>query len=500
MRAVRRGGASVRLPVFVQLVLISALAMLLPAVAAAVEGAWSVAGAFAGSAALIATLALLVAIAARGAAHPLGGREPIVALVGAFALLPLIYAVPFHQALPRVGFLNAWFEMISSFTTTGATLFDSPAQLSRPLHLWRATVGWLGGLMTWIAAVGIFAPLGLGGFEVRAAVQNLSRGPGAGADPSTRLTRQTLRLTPIYAGATALLAVVLLAAGEAPVVAIAHAMSVLSTSGISPVGGLERAESGFVGELAILLFLTLALTRATFGGDLPGEDRRHLLQDGELRLALVLIAGVTAILTARHFVAGAEGEGLFAAVWGAWFTATSFLTTTGFESLWWLGATDYAGLSTPGLALVGLCLIGGGVATTAGGVKLLRAGALIRHGGREVGKLISPNSLGGHGAQARRVRRQGAAIAWVFVMLFALSIAATMVALSATGLPFEASMVLAVSALSTTGPLATVAAETPVSWAGIPAAAKGILAFAMVVGRLETLALVAMLSAEFWRR
>jgi trk system potassium uptake protein TrkH len=177
----------------------------------------------------------------------------------------------------------------------------------------------------------------------------------------------------------------------------------------------------------------------------------------------------------------------------------SFLTTTGFESAGWAQAQVWSGLSTPGLMLAGLAVIGGGVATTAGGVKLLRVYALYRHGEREMERLVHPNSVGGSGVIARRLRRQGALVAWIFFMLFAMSIALVMLALSLTGLNFETTTVLAVSALSTTGPLAGIAAETPISWAGLGGAAQVILAAAMVLGRLETLAIIALLNPDFWR-
>jgi trk system potassium uptake protein TrkH len=129
----------------------------------------------------------------------------------------------------------------------------------------------------------------------------------------------------------------------------------------------------------------------------------------------------------------------------------------------------------------------------------LRVYALVRHGERELERLVHPNSVGGSGQEARLIRRQGAYISWIFFMLFALSIAAVMLLLTSTGVQFETAMVLAVSSLSTTGPLASVAAEHPISYAGIPEMAKAVLAFAMVLGRMETLAIIALLNPEFWR-
>ena len=84
-------------------------------------------------------------------------------------------------------------------------------------------------------------------------------------------------------------------------------------------------------------------------------------------------------------------------------------------------------------------------------------------------------------------------------MIFAISIAAVMIALSLTGLEFEPAMVLTIASLSTTGPLANVAAETPISYATLAPSAKAILCGAMILGRLETLALIALLNPEYWR-
>ena len=97
------------------------------------------------------------------------------------------------------------------------------------------------------------------------------------------------------------------------------------------------------------------------------------------------------------------------------------------------------------------------------------------------------------------MRKQGAHIAWVFFMLFAISITLVMGALALTGVQFETAMVLAVAALSTTGPLAHVAGEYPIAYSGVPDSAKAILAAAMILGRLEALALIALFNPEFWR-
>jgi trk system potassium uptake protein TrkH len=148
---------------------------------------------------------------------------------------------------------------------------------------------------------------------------------------------------------------------------------------------------------------------------------------------------------------------------------------------------------------MGLALIGGGVATTAGGVKLLRIFALYKHGAREMDRLVHPSSVGGAGAEARRIRRQGAHVAWIFFMLFAMSVAITAACLSLTGLDFRASMILTIAALSNTGPLASITGEAATSYAALGAASKAVFAAAMVVGRLELLALIALANPALWR-
>ncbi|KJZ20129.1 TrkH family potassium uptake protein [Loktanella sp. S4079] len=504
-------GWIVKLPFFVVLMGIGALAMLVPAVHGVILEDFTTMRVFFYGFLLFSMLTLVVGLATAGYAPTNVARSQLIGLLSAFTLLPLMFAVPFYEAIGNTTYINAWFEMVSSFTTTGATVYDTSGRLTPSLHLWRALVGWLGGLLVWVTAVSIFAPMNLGGFEVRA-TSNIGKGAGSAltqisriADPSERLVRYTLTLTPIYVGLTFVLWIGLVVAGEFPYVALCHAMSTLSTSGISPIDGLYYAVSGFWGELLILGFLIFALSRLTFSRGMMGEANKGLWHDPEFRTAMVLIGLVTAALFFRHFIGAADQQSMvtiqqiFAALWGSLFTVTSFLTTTGFESHFWDGAASWSGLNTPGLFLTGMALIGGGVATTAGGVKLLRIYALFRHGEREQERLLHPSSIGGGGKEARRIRKQGAYISWIFFMLFALSIAAVMTLMSLTGVQFETSMVLSVSALSTTGPLAAVAAEVPIAYSGIPDSAKVILAAAMVLGRLETLAIIALFNPEIWR-
>ena len=499
------------LPLVVILIGIGAAAMLVPGLHAAAGRDWVTARAFLQSGLLFLILTMVLGLATAPYRPSRLARSRLLALLAAFAALPVVLAVPFHQALPTTTFLNSYFEMVSSITTTGATLYDDPSRLPPSLHLWRALVGWMGGFFMWVVAVAVFQPLNLGGFEV---LSGAATGPGKElnqisrvADPAERMARFSAGLFPVYLSLTLILWLGLKLTGDGALVAVIHAMSTLSTSGITSLPfGVAEANSGRSGEMLVFLFLAFALSRRTFAGADQGGGIVQTFRDPEFRLGLLIIAAVPALLFVRHWIGAYEvrDEGnllaAFGALWGAVFSVASFLTTTGFVSADWLAARNWSGLPTPGLILMGLAVFGGGVATAAGGVKLLRVYALWKHGMRELEKLVEPHSVAGSGKLARHLRRQGAYIAWIFFMLFAMSIAVVMLALSLTGLSLDHAITFAIAALSTTGQVAGVAGPVPLSYAALGDGARMILVASMVLGRVETLALIALLNPEFWRR
>lgn len=498
------------LPLFLLLFGIFSAAMIVPALYGAAIRELEAARAFfyAGILGLITFCLIAVAHAGRTPRH--GALGPLMSLFSAFVFLPLALAIPFIEALPTTTFINAYFEMVSAITTTGASMFDDPDRLDSTLHLWRAQVGWMGGLLMWIAASAILAPLHLGGFEVTSQAEPGRRDSNSGSQRApinhrARLMRVTSALLPIYAALTLLLWVLLLFGGEDPLVAICHAMSVMATSGISPIGGMENASVGITGEGVMVLFMFFALSRLTFSQDTVTATQGGLLTDPEFRIGLILIVGVPLVIFARHWIGAYDVEAFenvtqaAYALWGAVFTATSFLTTTGFVSEHWGAAQSWSGLGTPGIILMGLALIGGGVATTAGGVKLLRVFALYQNGMREMERLVHPSSVSGAGAVGRRLQSNGAFIAWIFFMLFALSLAAVTLLLALSGATFSEALVMSVSALSTTGPLMQFGMDEPIALLALSLPAKAVLCGAMVLGRLETLAIIALLTPDLWR-
>ena len=414
-------------------------------------------------------------------------------------------AAPLVAALPAIGIGGGYFEMLSCLTTTGATLFDRPQLIADPLHLWRALVGWLGGLMILATAFAILAPLNLGGFEIGQSGASLGDGVRSGTieEASRRIVRAIRQIAPIYGGATGVLAIVLVAAGDRPLVAVCHAMAALSTSGISPVGGVTGTASGRIGEMAIALFLLPAVSQR--GMDFRRWRRNPRFSDPQVQLMLISVIGITVVLFLRSFVGAAEIDrqdnltAALQAVWGSVFTVLSFLTTTGFESHDWRAMQLWSDLPDPGTILLGVAVMGGGIATTAGGVKLLRIYALYRHGLREMDRLIHPSSLGRRGQGDHLISEGGARIAFIFLMLFLIGLALVMVALAATGLSFERSLALAVAGLTTTGPAIQTLGEG-LAYARLSAPAQAIFCVAMIVGRMEALVIIALFNPSYWRQ
>lgn len=499
------------MPLPVVLLASAAVLMLLPAIHATTSGQPAVARAFFYSAVLLGVLTGFLALATWGYRPRSAARSHLRTLAASCILLPPVLTLPMLLALPNLSFGSAWFEMISAFTTTGATILPAHS-LPEAVHLWRGLVGWAGGFFILVSASAILAPLNIGGFELYAP-RAFGRPLGLRhdsdtdrAEPADRLARHALALLPAWLGLTGILWAGLHAAGDPELVAIMHAMGTISTSGISPLERFSEAPSGMPGEVLIFAGLIFALSRRLLPGAPQAGSDLPLLQDPELRTALILLLAVPAALSFRHLISDLAAYDTLdilrnlRALWGALFTTLSFMTTTGFDSGSWPLTRIWSGMETPGLFLLGLSMIGGGVATTTGGVKLLRIYALYALGRRETERLSEPSGIVGGGPFARHIRSEGAFIAFVFVILFAVTLGALNLILAAMGLEFEAAILLSISALSGTGPMADISQVSAIRWQDLDTAPRVVLAIAMILGRLETLALIAFAMPQAWRR
>jgi trk system potassium uptake protein TrkH len=515
-----------RLPVFPLCLGVLALAMLGPAIFGLVQRDWFSARSFLYCAIFtgFASATLAMALGSRG--HSDAARTELRDLVACWLLVPLFAGAPLWLRTPYIGAWGAWFEMVSAFTTTGGTVYAEPEKIAEAIHLWRGMVAWFGGLVTLVAAFAILAPRNLGGFEVATgsagvASQSIRYLPGqprprrggaiawqeaSMARLDDRLARTLRAVLPVYGALTAVLAFLFSAMGQSGLAASVHAMAIVSTSGISPYSNGLAANPSFPVELAAAFFMVLAATRLTYAEARRSDAIRRWYVDPELKLMALLVGTASVALFMRHWLGaltidlGDRVSEAPQAVWGVVFTSLSFLTTTGFQSASWESARDWSGLANPGLILLGLCAIGGGAATTAGGIKLVRGYALLRHGYRELERIAQPNSVLATGTRLHGILSQGAFLAWAFVMLYIMAIFVAVIALTLTGLSFERSLVAAISSISNTGPAFAMVTPGDIDFSRLSESQRVILAFTMVLGRIETLAVISLFNTDTWQQ
>ena len=492
------------LPLFVQLFGITSALMLVPSAHALALENYAEARSFFYSGLLGLFLIFMIALATSNRKIEETSVQQLASLALSFFLIPAFCAIPEYDAIRTTYFINTYLDMVSAFTTTGFLVFE-PEKLSNTVHLWRALVAWFGGGLIWLVAIAILAPMNLGGFEVTSGRSIHQTHYLTAKERQLFLYRNFYALLPLYLGLTGLLWLALSICGIPGFESLIFAMSVLSTSGITAVATLSDFEGIWFAEVVILVFLTFAITRGISARERSNTGLSNFSTVTELKIAAAIIIFTTLFLLFLQIFylleAGIPIIDLFTIkmIWGNLFTIMSFLTTNGWTSNFWFTTNEMSGFAVPGALFLGLVLIGGGVATTAGGVKLLRVYALYRNAIQEMDRLIHPSAIGQSRSIYQNELRGKAFIAWIFFMLFIISLAVITLLLSAFGLTFETALIASVSALSTTGPLPNLVMGSHIDFSIFNNGSKMILAAAMVLGKLEILVLLALFTSEIWR-
>ncbi len=449
--------------------------------------------------------------------HPIrAARSGLLALVIFYTAGPLIVAIPVAELVPGFGIVDAYFEMCSALSTTGASNIRDIEGVPNTVILWRSVCAGFGGFVSLVAALAIFAPLSIGGFEVRH-ILDRPQEPVSHArmsldavidrrEPVERAIWAARILAPPYIGMIVLCMLGLAAAGAPAFEALCYAFGAVSTTGftVNP-GGIAAYGSRSVELVLLFVIIPAAIGIAVHLQALRGRVRGYL-EDPECRYMVIAVAVIVTILFLRHWIGAIETRSTdewqagLRALWGTLFMAFSYITTAGFESADWEGATTWSALKTPGIALVGLAIVGGGAASTAGGVKLIRAALLGKHALNELARLTRPTEVRPIRSGSNRVTSGAMRIVFVFVMLYVFSVVLSALALTATGMGMIDAVMASISVLSNTGPLLPLITDDPDAWIGLADAGKVVLCIGMIVGRMETLAVVALLSPWAWRK
>ncbi len=495
------------LPFALQIFGVMAISMIVPSLYALVTEQFFEARMFFYTGLLGVTFLALIGLARSNQTSRETALDQMLSLALIFVFLPVFLAIPEYSVIRTTSFLNAYLDMVSALTTTGFEVFPA-SRLSDSLHLWRALVGWMGGGLIWVGAGAILSPLKQGGFVLYAQHANARRQANfiSTSERKLFLLRSAQTLMPLYIGLTGALWLGFILSGASGYSGFIFALSVLSTSGITAYQGVVGLSSGIWAEVLIVIFFTLALSRVFWAPEKTTGFAKGLFRDAELRLAIWITILLSCVLFIKQVASSTAPlaeygpEGLLALIWGNLFTILSFLSTTGWSSQYWQPIAPLSNEGIPGFLFLGLGLIGGGIATTAGGVKLLRFYILYLNALREVGRLVHPSSVGKTKSQNQHDLGQGAFAAWIFFMLFGLSLAGITLLLAASGLSFETALALCVSAISTTGPALMMVIDGPFDMIALSGLAKAILCLAMVLGRLEILVILALLRPEIWLR
>ena len=435
------------------------------------------------------------------------GVFQIFSLILSFLFLPIFLALPTWIIFPSINWVDAYLDMVGALTTTGFPVFEKEI-LSKPVHLWRALVAWFGGGLIWIAAFVILLPVNFGGLEIfsnEKKLQNSNRKLTLN-ERSTTLLKVSQKLIPIYLGLTFVLWGCLTSFGTEAYISFIRALSVVSTSGISGPENFYSDGAGFKGEFVIILFLFMAISNNIIKVFDKQLSLRGILSDLEIRLGLSITIGATVLITLKEASLGSFNTGLSGSfgsvieiIWGNFFTVFSFITTNGYVSAFWNPSLSSVDLSYTVIIFMGLCLFGGGVATTAGGIKLLRISILFSAFSNETGKLLHPSSVVIKKRNPRKDVEISVFMAWVFFMLFMVSTATLTIILTVSELRFEDALLLAVACLTTTGPIIEMVELNNFFITDLSFFSKIALVIGMVLGRLEILVALSLITFGFNR-
>ena len=433
-----------------------------------------------------------------------GAREGFAIVGLSWITLSLIGALPFVFGGVLPSFTDAFFETMSGFTTTGATILGGAATpgieaIPRAFHFWRSLAHWMGGMGIIVLTLAVLPILGVGGMQLfRAEV------PGPSADKLTPRVRETAkRLWMLYVGITAIEVLALLPAMSL-FDAVNHAFATMATGGFSPEGGsVGDYNSAYVdGVITVFMFLA-GMNFALHYRMIRGEPLTAAY-DSEFRVyaGIVGVATVALMLaTWQPAVALLPGElvveaysSLATAFRYASFQVVAIVTTTGF------GTADYelwAPVATGILFLLFFC--GGMAGSTGGGVKVVRHMLLGKSVYKEIRQLVHPQAVLPIRLNDEVVSRNVIDNILAFLVLYLGLLFFGTIVVSALGLDLWSAFTAALSCVGNIGPAFGSVGPTD-NYAHIPALGKWVLSFLMVAGRLEIYTVLILLAPAFWRQ
>jgi len=404
--------------------------------------------------------------------------------------LPAFATLPFLIYAPGMGFTDAYFETISALTTTGATVMSGLDTLPPSLNLWRHLLNWLGGMGIIVLAVAILPLLGIGGRQLLKAELP---GPIKDSKLTPRIADTAKLLWAMYAVLTALCAIALKLAGMDWFDAVCHAFATLSLGGFSTHdASVGHFDSPLIEAVMIFFMLVAALNFVTHFLAFRQKSLIPYRHDPEVFGVLGLVAASIVGVSVYVWHAGVYAE-FPTALRHVAFNLVSIATDCGFAS------TDFGAwpIFAP-MWMLFLSCVTASSGSTGGGLKMIRAVLMFRQGVRELEHQLHPAArlpvkIGGHAVANRIVFAIQA-----FVMMYIATVAGMTLVLLASGLDFVSAFSAVIACINNAGPgLGEVGPAG--NYAGLSDFQTWVLAFTMLLGRLELFTVFVLFTRAFWR-
>ncbi len=423
-------------------------------------------------------------LAAKGRPRVFDVQSAFGIVAGIWIAICLFGAVPLYVSGAYPSVVDAIFESVSGFTTTGASVCGDVEALPRSINLWRCETHWLGGLGVIALAVALIPLLGVGGFRL---IKAETTGPEK--EKLTNFIATTAKsLWFIYILLTAMQAVLLLSFGLDFVDALAHAFSTLGTGGFSTRNASVGAYGIPAVEWTCTAFMLLASVNFAVYYRLLTGKHSDVRRDSELRTFLFVVVASVVVASAVQFRGFAEfGDTLR----GVSFQVASILSTTGFmteDYLSWRPAAQ--------MVIFVLFFIGGCSGSTAGGIKAIRWTVLAKQLRNDMRRIVHPHQVFTLKLNGVSGREDVVPVVASFVFAYFILVAVTTFAGTFGGLDVFTAFTAALSMVGNIGPAFGALGPTE-NFAALASPLKCFYAFAMLAGRLEIYTLLILVGRAF---
>ncbi|WP_190811424.1 TrkH family potassium uptake protein [Flagellimonas sp. S3867] len=436
----------------------------------------------------------------RGHKKEVKRKEGYIVVTFGWIIMSISGTLPylFSGAIPTV--TDAFFETISGYTTTGASILDNIEILPKGILFWRSLTHWIGGMGIIVLAIAILPLLGIGGMQLFAA-----EAPGPAGDKlHPRITDTAKRLWLIYFGYTVAETILLKLAGMSLFDAMNHSLATLSTGGFST----KNASLAYWNDQPLIQYITIVfmflagsnfvLSYFAFTGKV-----QRILKDEEFKYyaSFIVLFTITAALVVYfkanvpvsdfHPMIFGEGESAFR---HGLFQVVAIVTTTGFVT------ADFTSW-TPFLTILffGLMFLGGSAGSTAGGIKVMRHLLIIKNGILEFKRTLHTNAIIPVRYNNKTVTEHIVYNIIAFFVLYMLFFIIGSLVLGFLGLDFVSAIGGSASSLGNVGP--AFGSLNPMSnYNSLPNAGKWWCGFLMLLGRLELFTVLIILTPYFWKK